>query len=86
MLSEAGLKVSGSWCTGSSLEGSPGAVEQLAPALEQVSDPERIAAVADAVLECQTAEEFIVRAREAAGRRSNPHDALGAIEPTSTSP
>ena len=45
----------------------PGAVEQLAPALEQVSDPERIAAVADAVLECQTAEEFIVRAREAAG-------------------
>ena len=33
--------------------------------IDTLSDPERIAAVADAVLEC--AEECIVRAREAAG-------------------
>lgn len=41
--------------------------ERLVPVLDPLSNPERIVAVADAVLECQTAEEFIVRAREAAG-------------------
>lgn len=41
--------------------------DRLVPVLEPLSDPERIVAVADAVLECQTAEEFIARAREAAG-------------------
>ena len=41
--------------------------EQLVPVLEAISDPERIAAVADAVLECETAEEFMARATEVAG-------------------
>ena len=41
--------------------------KQLVPIFDTLSDPERIAAVADAVLECETAEECIVRAREAAG-------------------
>ena len=45
--------------------GSPVA-ERLAPLLdEQLSDPERIAAVADAVVECETAEEFLARAEKA---------------------
>ena len=43
----------------------PGIAEQLAPLLDQLSDPDRIAAVATMVLECETAEEFIARAREA---------------------
>lgn len=45
----------------------PGTAEQLAPILHTVSDPEPIAAIADAVFECQTAEEFIGRAKEVAG-------------------
>ena len=36
---------------------------RLAPVLDGLSDPERIAAVADAVIECGTDEEFIRRAR-----------------------
>ena len=43
----------------------PGIAGQLAPLLDKLSDPERIAAVATMVLECETAEEFIARAREA---------------------
>ena len=43
----------------------PGIAEQLAPLLDQLSDPDRIAAVATMVLECENAEEFIARAREA---------------------
>ena len=45
----------------------PGTAERFVPVLDPLADPECIVAVADAVLECQTAEEFIVRAREAAG-------------------
>ena len=45
----------------------PEAADQLVPVLEELSDPERIAAVAASVLECETAEEFILRAREVAG-------------------
>ena len=45
----------------------PDTAERLGPVLDPLSDPERIVAVADAVLECQTAEEFIARARKAAG-------------------
>ena len=45
----------------------PGTAERLVPVLDPLADPECIVAVADAVLECRTAEEFIVRAREAAG-------------------
>ncbi len=44
----------------------PGTAERLVPVLDGVLDPERIAVVADAVLECGTAEEFIARAREVA--------------------
>lgn len=40
-----------------------GAVEGLVPLLDRLSDPERIAAMADAVFECETAEEFHARAR-----------------------
>ena len=45
----------------------PEAADQLVPVLEELSDPDRIAAVADAVIECEAAEEFIARAREVAG-------------------
>ena len=44
--------------------GSPVA-DRLAPLLGELSDHERIAAVADAVIECATAEEFLARAKEA---------------------
>lgn len=44
----------------------PTTADRLGSVLDQLSDSERIATVADAVLECQTAEEFIARAREAA--------------------
>ena len=39
--------------------------ERLVPVLDDLSDPERIAAIADAVLECRTAEEFMARASQA---------------------
>ena len=42
----------------------PGTAEQLMQVLERISDPEGIALVADAVVECQTAEEFLKRVRE----------------------
>ena len=44
--------------------GSPVA-DRLAPMLGELSDHERIAAIADAVIECETAEEFLARAKEA---------------------
>ena len=44
-----------------------GAAERLVPILDGVLDSERIAVVADAVLECEMAEEFIARAREEVG-------------------
>ena len=45
----------------------PDATEQFVVVLDAISDPERIATIADAVLECETAEEFMARAREVAG-------------------
>ena len=45
----------------------PEAADQMVPVLERLSDPDRIAAVADAVIECETVEELITRAREVAG-------------------
>ena len=44
--------------------GSPVA-DRLAPLLGELPDHERIARVADAVIECETAEEFLARAKEA---------------------
>ena len=41
-----------------------GIAEQLTPLLDQLSDPERIAAVATMAFDCETAEEFMARARE----------------------
>ena len=38
--------------------------EQLMPLLEDISDPDRIAAIADGVLECRTGDEFLALARE----------------------
>ena len=35
--------------------------DRVAPRLDELSDPERISAVADALLDCETAEEFIAR-------------------------
>ena len=46
----------------------PGAAEQLVPVLDAITDPELVAAVADAVVECQTATEFIGRVKEVVGR------------------
>ena len=43
----------------------PGAAENLAPLLGSLSDPERMAAIADAVLDCETAEEFSARIADA---------------------
>ena len=43
----------------------PGTAEQLVPLLDRLSDPESIVAIADAVIECETGEEFLRRAREA---------------------
>ena len=42
----------------------PGTAEQLLPVLERISEQEDIARVADAVVECETAEEFLKRVRE----------------------
>ncbi len=41
----------------------PGTAEQLLPVLERISDPEGIAQVADAVIECENGEEFLRRVR-----------------------
>ena len=38
--------------------------EQLMPLLEDISDPGRIAVIADGVVECRTGDEFLARARE----------------------
>lgn len=43
----------------------PTIAESLAPRLDELSDSDRIAAVADAVIESETAEEFLARVREA---------------------
>ena len=43
----------------------PGVAASLGPILDQLSDPDRIAAIADGVLECKTADEFLARAKEA---------------------
>ena len=43
----------------------PGATENLAPLLGSLSDPERMAAIADAVLDCEAAEEFSARIADA---------------------
>ena len=45
----------------------PGAAEQLVPVLDAITDPELIAGVADAVVECRTAAEFIGRVKEVVG-------------------
>ena len=42
----------------------PGTAKKLLPVLERISDPEDIARVADAVIECETAEEFLRRVRK----------------------
>lgn len=38
--------------------------KQLMPLLAEVSDPDRIAAIADGVVECRTGDEFIARVKE----------------------
>ena len=43
----------------------PGTAEQLLPMLERINDPEDIVAIADAVIDCESAEEFLGRVREA---------------------
>ena len=43
----------------------PGAAENLAPVLASLSDPDRMPAIADAVLDCETAEEFAARIADA---------------------
>ena len=42
----------------------PGTAEQLRTILDHISDPEDIAPIADAVIECETAEDFLDRVRE----------------------
>ena len=42
----------------------PGTAEKLQPMLERINDPEDIVAIADAVIECESAEEFLRRVRE----------------------
>ena len=43
----------------------PPVADRLAPLLNELSDPGRIAAVADAVIECETAEDLLARAEKA---------------------
>lgn len=45
----------------------PATADRLVPVLDPLSDPERIAAIADAVIQCETVDELIARAREVAG-------------------
>ena len=40
-----------------------GTAEQLLPLLDRLSDPASIVAIADAVIECETGEEFLRRVR-----------------------
>ena len=42
----------------------PSAAGQLLPVLDRISDPKDIAPIADAVIECETAEDFLDRVRE----------------------
>ena len=42
-----------------------GTAERLSGLLEEVSDPERIARIGDRIIECETGEELLARAREA---------------------
>ena len=35
--------------------------DRMVPTLDRLSDPERISAIADAILDCETAEEFVAR-------------------------
>ena len=42
-----------------------GTAERLARLLEEISDPERIARIGDRIIECETGEELLARAREA---------------------
>ncbi len=46
----------------------PATAEQVLPVLEGISDPEGIALVGDAVIECATAEEFLLRVRDGTRR------------------
>ena len=41
----------------------PGTAEQLRGLLDRISDPEDMACVADAVIDCETTEEFLERVR-----------------------
>ena len=49
---------------GSAAGSVPAPPSELMPVLERISDPEGIALVADAVVECESAEEFLKRVRE----------------------
>ncbi len=42
-----------------------GTAERLSRLLEEVSDPERISRIGDRIIECETGEELLARAREA---------------------
>lgn len=35
--------------------------DRMVPTLDQLSDPERISAIADAIFDCETSEEFVAR-------------------------
>ena len=43
---------------------SPGTAKQLRAILDRISDPEDIVPIADAVIDCETAEDFLERVRE----------------------
>ena len=46
-----------------------GAAERLAPVLERIADPERLAEVGDLIVRCETADELLTRADAAQARR-----------------
>ena len=48
----------------------PRTADQLLPLLDQLSEPEPIAAVADAVVESETAEEFLGRVKDVCSLRT----------------
>ena len=68
-MSGAAWRANGHSCTGLvTRRFGPGTTEQLVPVLDGIADPELIAGVADAVVECRTAAEFIGRAKAVVGR------------------
>ena len=61
-------------CRQAKLKFGAGTAERLSGLLEEVSDPERIARIGDRIIECETGEELLARAREGLIRSRSGRD------------